>query len=165
MLLTLVLNPEVSWLYIIHVCILSRFNRVQLFGTPWTVACQAPLSMEFSRWEYWRGLPCPPAGDLPDTGMEPMSLVCSASAGGFFTSSTTWEFHILYIHSLKIFFFIMVYHSIFLNWRIIAFNVVLASGVHQCESPLSTHIPCWAPQCLRIFVSTVLLFSMLMLFL
>ena len=38
--------------------------------TPWIVACQAPLSIEFSRQEYWRGLPCPPPGDLPDPGIE-----------------------------------------------------------------------------------------------
>ena len=40
--------------------------------TLWTVACQAPLSMEFSRQEYWSGLPCPPPGDLPDPGIEPV---------------------------------------------------------------------------------------------
>ena len=40
----------------------------------WTVACQAPLSMGFSRQEYWRGLPCPPSGDLPDPGTEPTPL-------------------------------------------------------------------------------------------
>ena len=42
-------------------------------GTPWTVAGQAPLSMEFSRHEYWSGLPFPPPGDLPDPGIEPSS--------------------------------------------------------------------------------------------
>jgi len=41
--------------------------------TPWTVACQAPLSMGFSRQEHWSGLPRPPPGDLPDQGMEPTS--------------------------------------------------------------------------------------------
>ena len=51
-------------------------------ATPWTVARQAPLSMEFSRQEYWSGFPCPPPGDLPDPGMEP---VFPTSAGGFFT--------------------------------------------------------------------------------
>ena len=40
------------------------------FLTPWTVACQAPLSMRFSRQEYWSGLPCPPPGDLPDPGIK-----------------------------------------------------------------------------------------------
>ena len=48
-----------------HVCVLSRFSHVWLSATPWTVACQAPLSMEFSRQECWSGLPCPPPGDLP----------------------------------------------------------------------------------------------------
>ena len=46
------------------VCRLA-FTHVQLFATPWTVAHQAPLSMEFPRQEYWSGLPCPPPGDLP----------------------------------------------------------------------------------------------------
>ena len=41
--------------------------------TPWTVACQAPLSVGFSRKEYWSGLPCPPPGDLPNPGIEPKS--------------------------------------------------------------------------------------------
>ena len=54
--------------------LLSHFSRVQLFATPWTVACQAPLSMEFSRQEYRSGLPYPPPGNLPDPGIEPMSL-------------------------------------------------------------------------------------------
>ena len=50
------------------VCMLSHFSRVQLFATLWTVACQALLSMGFSRQEYWSGLPSPPSGDLPDPG-------------------------------------------------------------------------------------------------
>ena len=56
-----------------------------------TVACQAPLSMGFSRQGYWSGLLCPPPDDLPDPGTEPMSLTSSAWAGRFFTSSATWE--------------------------------------------------------------------------
>ena len=51
----------------------ESLSRVRLFGTPWTIAHQAPLSMEFSRQEYWSGLPFPPPGDLPDTGIEPVS--------------------------------------------------------------------------------------------
>ena len=58
---------------------------------PMDGAHQAPLSMEFSRQEYWSGLPCPPPGDLPDSGIEPMSLMSPALAGRFFTTSTTWE--------------------------------------------------------------------------
>ena len=63
------------------------------FATPWTVPHQAPLSMGFSRQEYWSGLPFPPPGDLPDPGIEPRSLMSPALAGGFFTTSATWEAH------------------------------------------------------------------------
>ena len=65
------------------VCVLSC---VQLFVTPWTVACQALLSVKFSRQEYCSGLPFPPSGDLPDSGIEPASLVPPALAGRFFTT-------------------------------------------------------------------------------
>ena len=70
-------------------------SRVQLFATPWAVAHQAPLPMEFSRQEYSIGLPFPPPKDLPDPGIKPMVLASLALAGSFFTSSTTWE---AYIH-------------------------------------------------------------------
>ena len=72
-------------------CVLSHFSHVRLCVTPWTVAHQTTLSMEFSRQEYWSGLPCPPPGDLPNLGIEPTSLVSPALAGGFFTTSATWE--------------------------------------------------------------------------
>ena len=52
---------------------LSHFSCVQLFATPWTIACQAPLSMEVFRQEYWSGLSCPPTGDLPNPGIESAS--------------------------------------------------------------------------------------------
>ena len=55
------------------------------------VACQAPLSMGFSRQEHWRGLPGPPPGDLPGPGIEPASLMSPALVGQFFTTSGTWE--------------------------------------------------------------------------
>ena len=54
--------------------VLSCFSRVQLFATLWTIVRQAPLSMGFSRQEYWSGLPCPPPGDLPNPGIESLSL-------------------------------------------------------------------------------------------
>ena len=56
--------------------------------TPWTTAHQDPLSMKFSRQEYWSGLPCPPPGALPDAGIELESLLSPALAGRFFTTST-----------------------------------------------------------------------------
>ena len=66
----------------------SCFTRVRLLVTLWTVVCWAPLSKGFSRQEYWRGLPCPPPGDLPDPGIKPESPVL---AGDFFTTSAAWE--------------------------------------------------------------------------
>ena len=74
---------------------LSPFSHVRLFATTWTVG-QAPLSLGFSRQEYWSGLPFPPPGDFPDPwkmGMEPVSLTSPALAGEFFTTSATWEPH------------------------------------------------------------------------
>ena len=53
---------------------------VQLFATPWTVACQAPLSMEFSRQEYWSGWPFPSPGDLPNPGMKSRSPALQADS-------------------------------------------------------------------------------------
>ena len=58
---------------------------------PWTVACQASLSMGFSRQEYWSELPCPPPGDIPEPGIEPASLMSPALAGKFFIISASWE--------------------------------------------------------------------------
>ena len=69
----------------------SCFVIVQIFATPWTVAHQVPLSMGFSRQEYWNGLPFPPPGDLPDSGIELTSLASPALAGRFFITSTTLE--------------------------------------------------------------------------
>ena len=66
-----------------HMFVLSS---VQLFVTPWTAAHQAPVSMEFSKQEYWSGLPFPPPGDLPNPGIEPVSLASAALAGRFFTT-------------------------------------------------------------------------------
>ena len=70
---------------------LSRFSDVQLFAMLWTVTLQAPLSMGFSKQEYWSGLPCPPPGDLPNLGIESVSLMSPAVAGRFFTTGVTWE--------------------------------------------------------------------------
>ena len=63
-----------------HACMLSCFNCDQLFATLWTVAHQTPLSMGFSRQEYWSGLPCCPPGDLPDPGIEPRSSALQADS-------------------------------------------------------------------------------------
>ena len=73
-----------------------------LFVTLWTVAHQAPLSMEFSRPECWSGLPFPPPEDLPNPGTEPMSLVSLALAGRFFTTEPSGKFISAAIHTLKL---------------------------------------------------------------
>ena len=53
-----------------HACVLSHFSYVWLFATLWTVAHHAPLSMGFCGQEHWSGFPCPPPGDLPDSGIK-----------------------------------------------------------------------------------------------
>ena len=83
-----------SLLNVLHVCVLSRFSRVQLFETLWTAAHQAPLSMGFPRQEYWGGFPCPLPGHLLNPGIEPVSFKCPTLASRFFTSSTTWEAYV-----------------------------------------------------------------------
>ena len=66
----------------------QSLSRVRLFGIPWAVVCQDPLSMEFSRQEYWSGVPFPSPGDLPDPGIKSWS---PAYEGGFFTFWATRE--------------------------------------------------------------------------
>ena len=60
-------------------------SHVQLFATPWTLALQALLFMRFFRQVYWSGLPFPPPGDLPNSGIKSSSLASTALAGGFFS--------------------------------------------------------------------------------
>ena len=60
-------------------------------GTPWTVAHQVPLSLEFSRQEYWSGVSVPTPGDLPNPGIKPESLASLALAGIFFTTRAAWQ--------------------------------------------------------------------------
>ena len=69
----------------------SLFSPVQFFATLWTVACQALLSMGFSKQEYWSGLTFPPPGDLPDPGIEPTFLESLVLADGLFTTRAIRE--------------------------------------------------------------------------
>ena len=80
-----------KWFSYVHICVCWSLSHVWLFVAPWTVAHQAPLSTEFSRQEYWSGLPFPTPGDFPNPGIEPVSLMSSALASGFFTIGATWE--------------------------------------------------------------------------
>ena len=68
---------QLTWKYESKV---RSISRVRLFATPWTEAYQAPLSMGLSRQEYWRGVPFPSPGDLPDPGIEPGSPVLQTDA-------------------------------------------------------------------------------------
>ena len=76
----------------VNMCVLSHFIGVWLFATPGTMAHQAPLSMEFSRQEYWSALAFPPPGNLPDPGIEPTSPASPALADRFFTRGDKREF-------------------------------------------------------------------------
>ena len=66
-------------------------HAMSLQSCPPLSSPQAPLSIEFSRQEYWSGLSCPPPGHLPDPGIQPASPMYPASALRFFTTSTNWE--------------------------------------------------------------------------
>ena len=85
--------PSLSELYWAGWCSVAAqmLSHIRFFATLWTVVCQAPLSMEFPRQEYWSGLPFSPPGDLPIPGIEPMSLRSPALADRIFPTSATWE--------------------------------------------------------------------------
>ena len=71
-------------------CVCAQLlSHVQLFAVPWTIAHQAPVSMEVSRQVYWSGLPLPIPGHLPDPGIESVSLASPAFTGKFFITSAT----------------------------------------------------------------------------
>ena len=97
-------------------------TQLCLTVTPLTVAHQAPLSMGFSRQDYWSGLPCPPLGYLSNPGIEPMSLVSPVSpalAGGFFTTGPPgkssiyllWSLAIPLSHTSEVIFLLLLFHS------------------------------------------------------
>ena len=76
---------------LLHACQVASVVSDSVTHSLWTVAHHTPLSMGFSRQEYWSGLPCPSLGDLPDPGIELTSLMSPALAGRFFTTSAAWE--------------------------------------------------------------------------
>ena len=98
--------------FCINACMLSCFRNVQLIVIPRTIDHQAPLSLGFSRQEYWSVLPCPSPGDLPNPGIKPVTLMSPALAGRFFTTSTTWEALCILINKC---YFIILWHSFFFS--------------------------------------------------
>ena len=109
------------------------------FAAPWTVDHRAPLPMEFSGQEYWSGLPFPPPGDLPDPGIEAVSLESSALAGGFFTISATCiikKYQFLKLRNKEVTFSLIVLHSaakskfcLFVEWCYFAVYVAASCAV------------------------------------
>ena len=83
--------PQRWYCACVRACLLSHFSCIWLFAILWPAAPQAPLSMRFSRREYWGGLPCPSPGDHPGPGIEIVYLMSLAVAVGFFTSSADGE--------------------------------------------------------------------------
>ena len=79
--------------------VLSRFSHVWVFATLWTVACQAPLSMGFSRQEYWSSCPALLQGNSLTQGSNLQFIISPALAGGFFTTSATWAEKAMAPHS------------------------------------------------------------------
>ena len=86
-------QPFLSLKHSSYLLLFSCFSRFRLFATLRTVACQAPLSMGFSRQEYWNGLPRAPPEDFHDPGIETLS---PALAGGFIYDRATKEAHTSY---------------------------------------------------------------------
>ena len=126
----------------------QSLSHVWLFATLWTIACQAPLSMGFSRQEYQRGLPWPLPGDLPDPGTEPTSLASPSLVGGFFTTSTTWEAPYVLIPPLFSGFPSHSGHHGSLSWVSCALQQVLTSlhfiwGVYHTALDLPCHMSKW----------------------
>ena len=106
----------------LHALLLSR---VQPSATPWTKTRQTPLSLGFSRQEYWSALPCPPPGDFPNSGIKSRSLKSPGLAGGFFTTSATktklsWVWLILY-------------HTARLKYTVILLHIVSARAIYVAK--------------------------------
>ena len=137
-------------------------SHVWFFATPWTVACQALLSREFSRQEYWSGLPFPPPWGLPNPRIEPTSLASPALAGGFFTtvpliniaqgiSSKPFNCYMFpeYFYTssscwCRVPLYILLSVSTWIPWRCLKFNIFkseLTLSFHQFQ--LSPLLPEW----------------------
>ena len=117
-----------------HTHMLSHFSHV--FVNPWTH--QAPLSVVFSRQEYWSGLSCHPLGNHTILGIEPRSLMSPTLAGGFFTTSATWE--AIYIYALKRFLRPGATWD-YNEWHILKLlNYILGQAILSLQSSLRTLI-------------------------
>ena len=80
-----------TWTCSLSISCKRVISCVWLFEAPWTILCQGPLSMEFSRQKYWSRLPFPTLGDLPDSGIKLATFASPALTGGVITTSATCE--------------------------------------------------------------------------
>ena len=108
------------------VCVLNCFS----LATPGTITHQALLSMGLPRQEHWSGLPFSSPGDLPDPEIEPVSLTPPALAGGFFTSSTTWEANKLSWLSNQL---LGIFKMKWKTWRMVSWNPQISAN-HFAEA-------------------------------
>ena len=102
-------------------------SHLPLFATPWTIAHQAPLCLEFSRQGYWSGLPFPPPRDLPDPGIKPESPAFPALVGGFFTTQH-WKALILYYSALSLLCFLLI-----VSWQTVNVIFIPYGCCRVCE--------------------------------
>ena len=98
--------------FVTFLCVCSVAFCVLLFTTLWTAAHQAPLSIEFSRQEYWNGLSFPFRGSLPDPWIKPASLVSPALAGEVFTQEVTCLLSFKYNSFYDIYVFLLLSHGL-----------------------------------------------------
>ena len=84
-------NENQQWFSLLSFCCTQPLSSVRLFATPWTVARQSPLSLEFPRQECWSGLPFPPAGELPNPGIKPFISCVSCICRQILYHRATWE--------------------------------------------------------------------------
>ena len=124
--LSFALHQKEVYLYSIiggHAYMLSHFSRVRLFVTFWTVAHQAPLSMGFSRQEYWRGWTCSPPGDLCDPGIKPVSHIsCIDSQVLYLLALLDMILYTLYTYIYTHTLYTLYYICVFLETLNICFN-------------------------------------------
>ena len=143
------LQTQAIWIWItVLIWVYVHAKLLQLYLTlcnPMDYNLQAPLFMGFSRQEYWRGLPCPSPGDLPNPGVEPMCLMSPALAGRFFTTSATWEISNCVIQANTVLNLPQLNSSSLQEWQKSAINLLLNSDYHMVYERLKEK------RCLLIF--------------
>ena len=138
----------------VYVGVLSRISHTWPFASPWTVVCQAPLFTGFPKQEYWSGLPFPSLGDLPNPGIEPVSLISPILSGLFFISAAWKACMYKFIYNINIGTFYIIYnmysniYNIYSNIYIFdsgcenIYYIMLHSESKHCLQ--NRKFPCWS---------------------